>query len=230
MNAHENPFRSATVAELRYRLGAEERSGLVKRLRGYGWRACLLGPEGTGKTTLLEDLEATIRAAGREVCWIRLSHQSARAEKRDAASAIADLGPGIVALVDGGEVFGRLRWTLLLRTIRRSGAGVLATVHRPCGLPVLHRTRPDLDQALRLTRQLAGACWHPDLEHVARRAFAESRGNVREVFRAAYWHCAKGRWRGGNRFSFLADQTPFNQLVDQERDRDHTYTRHRLPE
>jgi hypothetical protein len=190
MKARENPFRSATVAELRYRLDPAERDRLVERLRSQGWRGCLLGPEGSGKTTLLEDLEEPIRAAGRVVRWIRLNRDSGTRKRRDARATLAALGPSDIALVDGGEVFGRVRWWFLLRSLRRRGAGVLATVHRPCGLPVLHRTRPELEQALRFTRELAGPHWCPALEESARHAFAASRGNLREVFRAAYWHCA----------------------------------------
>ncbi|MCC5805774.1 MAG: hypothetical protein JJU00_05540 [Opitutales bacterium] len=191
MKADENPFRASAVARLRYRMRPEVADGVIARLRAASWRACLRGPAGTGKTTLLEDLEPHLQAAGLETRWVRLTLESDGPARAAAVAEAAALSAGQCLLFDGGEVLGWLGWHALIRQVRRSGGGLVATTHRRCALPAVFTTRTDESLALELARGLAGAHWSPDLEATARAAFRASRGDVREVFRACYWHCAE---------------------------------------
>lgn len=190
MKAENNPFRSNAIAELRFRLDASEKRDLVERLHANGWRGCILGQEGTGKTTLLEDLEGPLRDEGIRVGWIRLNLDSTAADRRLAVARISRMRRDQCCFFDGGEVLGWLSWRRLIWSVDRHGCGLVATVHRPCPLPVVHRTNPELDQTVSLVRHLAGAHWSNELEGTARAAFREHHGNAREVFRACYWHCA----------------------------------------
>ena len=191
MKAKENPFRSSAVAELRYRISAAELARLVDTLRAQQWRACLTGPEGSGKSALLEALEAPISEAGRKVHWIRLNANSSPDERREARKRLARLRADEVCLIDGGEVFGRLSWLRIIRSLKCTNAGIVATVHRPCGLPALLETEASLDLALSLSRDLAGPHWNEQLEAATTDSFRASGGNIREVFRAGYWQCAR---------------------------------------
>lgn len=191
MKAEKNPFRSSAIAELRYRIDAGERERLVSRLRTENWRGCLLGPEGTGKTTLLENLQPRIEAEGNTVVWVRLTAESKPPERQATICRVAALKPGQVCFFDGGETLGRLAWWRLLKKTRATG-GLVATVHRrPHGLPVVFHTKPDLSRSLLLAKELAGTHWDDQLAAVAKAAFRTNGGNVREVFRACYWHCAR---------------------------------------
>lgn len=190
MKAENNPFRSAAVAKLRFRLDPSEVRAMVEGLRANDWRGCILGPEGTGKTTLLEDLETPAQAAGVTIEWIRLSLDSDAEERRLAVDRIDRMNAEQCCFFDGGEVLGWLGWRRLLRTVRNRGCGLVATVHRPCPLPVVHRTAPDLEETVSLARHLADSHWSDELEAAARTAFRHSHGNAREVFRACYWCCA----------------------------------------
>ncbi len=197
VKADENPFRASAVARLRYRMSAEAMDGVVARLREASWRGCVRGPEGTGKTTLLEDLEPRLREAGLETRWARLTLESGRDARDDAVACATALRPGECLLFDGGEVLGRWSWHCLIRRARRSGGGLLATTHRRCALPAVFTTRTDEALALALARELAGALWDAALEANARAAFRRSGGDMREVFRAGYWHCAEKHLCGG---------------------------------
>lgn len=169
---------------------APERREVVERLRAHGWRGSILGPEGTGKTTLLEDIEASLRVEGLAIHWIRLNLDSTVDERREAARRVRRMGASECCFFDGGEVLGWLAWRRLVGAVKRNGCGLVATVHRPSPLPVIYRTEADPGRTVSLARELAGEHWTPKMEGVALSSFREGRGNAREVFRACYWHCA----------------------------------------
>jgi hypothetical protein len=189
MKANHNPFRSSSIAKLRYQIDAVNLGGLVDSLEAHEWRGCLIGPEGSGKTTLLEDLEPSIRERGLEAIWIRLNRENSRADLNDALLALGALRRGQCCLLDGGEVLGYWRWRRAIRVVRQNGGGLIATVHRRCPLPVVYRTDVRVDQAVVFARELAGTHWNQEVRAVAEHAFAASQGNAREVFRACYLHC-----------------------------------------
>lgn len=187
MKASENPFRSAAIAELRYRIAPEDLLALAQNAVDTDKHCCILGPEGTGKTTLLEDLDQQLIEMGHETEWIRLNNDSSRAKRNEAMARLAGAAKsGKIVLLDGGEVLKLLQWWKI-RRLGRSGLKVVATLHRNRGLFVLHRTTPDWSVAKSMVRTLSNR----ELEDVAAEAFKESRGNVREVFRACYWACAR---------------------------------------
>lgn len=190
MRANENPFRSSAIAEIRFRISAKQQRLLLNHLRIENWHGCILGPHGTGKSVLLEDLGRALEEERVEVVRAFLNSSSTEIERKDAVDRAGSLRAGQVCLIDGGEALGRFHWLRLIRRARRNGSGLVATVHRPCGLPVLHTTAPNLSLALDLAARLAGDGWNDALAAVAEGAFHQNGGNMREVFRACYWHCA----------------------------------------
>lgn len=191
MKAHENPFSASAVARLRYRMGPEALRCLAERACGQIPVCAVVGPKGTGKTTLLEDLEAPLRDRGRSVHWIRLNRQSNLAERRVAKAVLAELRPGDCCLFDGGEIFSAWEWWQLRRRLQRSCGQVIASLHSPRGVPVLHRTGPDWSVVRSMVRELSGPAAGDELESVARESFLANAGNAREVFRSCYWACAR---------------------------------------
>lgn len=119
---------------------------LVDQLRSYKWRAAIVGPHGTGKSTLLAALRPRLVAAGRELVAVTL-HQGERRLplSREARRALTRRA---LLVIDGYEQLGRWqRWQLAWLTWRR-GCGLLVTTHTPTRLPTLVETRvsPQLAQ------------------------------------------------------------------------------------
>ena len=165
-------------------------SSLVARLASHGWLGSIVGPEGSGKSTLIEDLEAAVSAAGREVVWIRLNSESTPKQRDDAVRQIVQLGPTQCCFLDGGEVLGQLNWWQLSRRKKHLKGGVLATLHRRRFLPVIYATHTGMETCIQLAKQLAGKSWNDELRQVAINAFDAQKGNVREVFRECYHWCS----------------------------------------
>ena len=185
MKASANPFRSSRVEQLRYALGTNELEALVDRALHESC-SCLLGSKGTGKTTLLEDLEPLIQQRGIKTHWIRLTLESTKTDRAKAIAEIRSLNPRDVCLFDGAEVLNRWQWWRVCRTARSNGLTLIATLHHKRGVPILRRTQTDWALMEQFVRQLSGEHYSDPLRAHAQQAFQASHGNMREVFRACY--------------------------------------------
>lgn len=190
MKARENPFRSERIERIPIRV----KGATVEELatRAVGLRACaIVGPEGTGKTTLLEALAARFEGRGFEVQLVRVRPESL-------GSGLCDLpwGEGKRALLlDGLEGVGRRARPLLSELVRRTDL-LVATAHRAGSLPTLIevRTSPALLEELvrELVEEEAFGGVRSELPDLLRR----HRGNIRECFRVLYDRWAERRGAG----------------------------------
>jgi Cdc6-like AAA superfamily ATPase len=198
--AHLNPFRVDRVARFRYRLPAGTNwAGLINRAAQPGFVGAIVGPHGTGKTTLLDDLGERLAQTGRQCIKAFINADSAppsRAELNRLANRARDADA--ILLIDGA---GHL--SPLVRRRLRVGvgpaAGLLVTAHRSLRrFQTLVRTMPRADVLAEMVADLA-----PDLADaiepdVATRLRAH-RGNVRDVIRELYDDVAAGRIQAGAR-------------------------------
>jgi len=136
LSAHENPYRTSRLENLRFRFPPGwNMERLLRRLDALGGRGAITGPRGCGKTTLLGELGHALERRGQAPHRLRLGHEG-NPPPGVAAARLARLGPGDAVLLDLGEQMGALgRWRVL-RSCRRAGV-VVAAAHRPWGLPVL---------------------------------------------------------------------------------------------
>lgn len=148
--------------------------------------SCLLGPKGTGKTTLLEDLEPLLQQRGFTAHWCRLTLDSSSRERSHAIAQLKQIGPNQVCLFDGAEVLNFWQWRRVCRSARTNGATLIATLHRKRGVPILLRTQPNWPLVHQFVRELSAEHYNDELRDQAEQAFEISRGNMREVFRACY--------------------------------------------
>lgn len=186
MRARENPFRSDRLLSLRYRLQQGTWEGLLARFESLGRRAAIVGPNGTGKTTLLEDLAPRFLERGWRVRELRLDE-----ETPDYDPAVLEaLTPRDVILFDGAEQLGRFAWSSFERRSRGAG-GLLITVHRPGRLPTLLETRTSPELLAGLVDQILGDS-SEEVRPLAPGLFSKHRGNLREALRDLYDRFAMG--------------------------------------
>jgi hypothetical protein len=144
----------------------------------------IVGPHGTGKSSLVSRFIAAYEASGRSILHARL-HDGQRRLPLSSAD-YNRLGHGGVLVIDGYEQLGWWHRRRVRALSRRHRIGLLVTAHHECAFPVLYRTAGDLATV----RWLIENCLPPhedqitasDIEH----AFWRHGGNVREVFFELY--------------------------------------------
>lgn len=192
MRPRDNPFASHRVEDLALRLppGATWES-LLHRLAELGHRAAVVGPEGRGKTLLLDELAGRLAADGLAPRRITLRRGDRRLPPA-AAGMVAGSGPDEVLLVDGAEQLGRLAWRRLARRSRAAG-GLVVTSHRPGLLATLLTCDTTPALLAELTAELlAASSGSPPAELLppAEELWTRHRGNLRHAFRELYDRCA----------------------------------------
>jgi hypothetical protein len=154
-----NPFATRRVrpGAIPFFFPAGESVGQVlDRLRAAGWWGQVVGPRGSGKSTLVAALLPGLREAGREPLLV-VRHRGERALPR---ATWADLrragraGRALVVAIDGYEQLSPWSRFRVRRRCRRHGHGLLATAHADMGLPDLYRTRVTPEVALRVVGHL----------------------------------------------------------------------------
>lgn len=157
---------------------------LLAELARRRWRGQIVGPHGTGKTTLLESLLPRLSAAGRRVERFSLRPGQRRLQLSRATRASWDAKTLLV--VDGYEQLNWWRRWRIQSACHRGGWGLLVTTHRPLGLPLLVQMRPTAVLVRRLVRQL----WPEHDRLIGDReidaCFERQAGNVRETLFALY--------------------------------------------
>jgi hypothetical protein len=160
---------------------------LIEKLKVNEWRGAIIGPHGTGKSTLLAELRPCIERADWRVEMIAL-HDG---QRRLPAGFWAAIGREMqcFVIVDGFEQLGWWSRWRLLQACRRNKSGLLITAHRSeaiAGLPVIYQTSGDLQTVQHLVDDLLpphGGEIQPNDVSTAFRAHA---GNVRETMFALY--------------------------------------------
>ena len=177
----DNPFASHRVDGLPYRHRGPSPADLEHRLRALGGRAAVVGPKGSGKTTLVQQLST--RVDGRSVSV------TIPASCRHAWRAVRSQMPRFVTrehavTIDGAEQLGPLGWRRLLSATRKARS-LLVTLHASGNLPTLIECRTDPALLRDLVRELApneADILEPHLDGL----FHRHQGNIRECFGELY--------------------------------------------
>ncbi|MFM8253157.1 MAG: hypothetical protein ACKOBW_16315 [Planctomycetota bacterium] len=167
---------------------------LITRLVSSGGRGQIMGPHGTGKTSLLRSLRPHLEAAGYQLEW----HDPQTVIKAGRRTS------NTLVVIDGYEQLGRWSRLRLWCSCWWHGCGLLVTTHEDLGLPVLVETSPSLDLAQQLAeRLLADRLLGGRRELLGDEEWdglwREKRGNLREVWFALYDRYESRRRLGASR-------------------------------
>ena len=169
-----NPFSSCFMnpeGQSRIFLPVEK---IGKRWQTQKWWGELVGPHGTGKTTLLHALLRWAEAQGIQFRIYTLHDGQRRLPQGWASGTMPD-----VYVIDGAEQLSWLSRTRLVRHCRRQGCGLLITTHASLGLPELYTTLPaDAATLRRVVEAIAGTEHVPNPE-IAQQLVKQHQGNLR---------------------------------------------------
>ncbi len=184
MKPRENPFRSECIDAIRCRLPEMAWPELLARWERLGRQAAIVGPHGSGKTTLQRRFAQYFTEQSIPVAWLRLHRESRGDASRQIDLLCRNLRPESIVFVDGAEQLGPIAWRRFLHRIRRA-AGLLITVHRPGRLPTLVDRRPTPELLRELVIELLGDERRADACSLDRLFHAHG-GNIRLCFRELY--------------------------------------------
>jgi len=182
-----NPFAAGRVEALDYRFPeGVDWPVLWERLEALDFRAALVGPEGRGKTSLLEQLGERLEARGFTSRRATLRRGQRRLPRSERRRLLRDLGPRDVLLIDGVQELSRWSWWRLRRRSRKAG-GLVITSHREGVLPTLLRCETSPELLEELVAELLGREKPEDLAALDLPALYERHGgNVREALWELY--------------------------------------------
>lgn len=184
MRARENPFRTERIGRLGFRHPTLPFDAIHRRLAELRRRAAIVGPHGSGKTTLHRQLGDRLASEGLCVHRWFLNADGPAPRTRALVREARTLGPRDVLLFDGAGHLSRPSWWRVLRACRGAG-GLLITAHRPGLLPTLLETHTDAALLADLAFELTGPSALgilPLLEELR----SVHAGNLRDVFLALY--------------------------------------------
>jgi len=179
IKARENPFRSQRLVEFRYHIDSHQLDRMVGEIEAANrFRLSIMGPEGTGKTVLLEDLASRFQ----EKEWVKIREDDPGRTKCLAALRLRDKKDQRILFFDGGECLPSFCWSAFWLGRKK----LLATCHtfRP-HLRVLHKTEYQPDVAIRMVTHLLGRRLSSS-ERNQIHDWGECSGNLREVLRMCY--------------------------------------------
>ena len=187
---HENPFNSSRI-----RPGAmpflfppnQNAETLVELLERNHWWGEIVGPHGSGKSSLLASLIPMIKRAGRPVVLVELHDGQRRLPMRFDAR----LQSHAVVIVDGYEQLSRWNRFWLKRRCRRRNLGLLATSHVSVGLPEIYRTAVTPESAGRVVNLLLDGRTPPFGEAELSDCLSRHAGNLREALFELYDVCER---------------------------------------
>jgi hypothetical protein len=155
-------------------------AALLARL---GSGCCVIeGLHGRGKTTLVRRLLAAATAADRATRFVQVRSWF---HAHGAVTAVATIAAGGVVGIDGWERLPAPYRLMIVVLARRRRLAVIATAHRPVGLPVLARCESSPAVVTAILERLPDHGGRISPADVAD-AYARHRGNVRDALATLY--------------------------------------------
>lgn len=179
MLARENPFRVERLHALRFRYPeGDGHEALLARVMAHGGRSAIVGPHGSGKTTLMLELGPVLRARGYAVRALRLGAERRSLSRAEWRALTEGLGPRDAILLDGAGHLRPWTWIRLRRASRRAGI-LIVTAHRAHRGPVALRTATSPE----LLRELVAELDSGSIARAGAELFGAVHGDLRRALR-----------------------------------------------
>lgn len=175
--ARQNPFRTECLDRLAYDAGDESLAAIVDRLKTMTFRAALVGPHGTGKSTCLRAIAGQLPTLGLSPLIHRLDGDRPIPSLWSLRQLAKQCNRSTVLILDGADHLPPIKARYICRATRSAG-GLIVTSHAPWHLPTLLTTRGYPELLTRLLNRLTGQALSPD----EAQSLLQSRdGNIREI-------------------------------------------------
>jgi hypothetical protein len=185
MRARDNPFRTDKVLQIRYRLQNTTWEKALEKLQNLCYRGSVVGREGVGKSTLLEDLIPRLSFLGFGVKKLRLFQGQTCLPPCVEKELWDTLSPKDIILLDSAEQMSYFAWRRFKKKSTTAG-GLIITSHTRGMLPtwIECRTSPELFYSI--VQDLIGQGEAISLKETIWELFARHQGNIREGIRSLY--------------------------------------------
>ncbi len=184
MKARNNPFSSRNVEALTFRHAYIRFHEIMHRLKNMSYRASIIGPKGSGKTTLIEQIGKELAGEGFHIKHLCLTIEKSKLSRSFLRNFYADLSPNDAILLDGAEQMPWLQWIFFNLKTKKAGA-LIITSHIPGLLPELLHTSTSPDLLHGLVFELLGKDAMISRSYLENLFFSHN-GNIRLVLRDLY--------------------------------------------
>jgi hypothetical protein len=184
MRARDNPFAVHRILEFRYQWSESQWATALQRLEQMGFHGAIVGPHGSGKTTLMDDLGQRLRDAGK-LTWFCQLHTGERRLPIAVWKQLVALPTSTFLLLDGAEQLSYWRWRELVKFIRKSKRPFVVTLHRVGRWPTWFESRADIAILDEMVHEFLPSP-PPNVSAINRHLFSKHNGNIREALREWY--------------------------------------------
>ena len=163
---------------------------LVEKLIQQNGNGQIVGPHGTGKTTLTFELQKRVDRLNDSDTNYRFVRKTVGPRRTIRTSnPVAEFKPHskTILVLDGVELLSWLQRLAMIKTCQRKRIGLLVTSHRPVwGLPILVSVKPDRSQLEAIVHQLTRDCDFQIPTERLDELYTNSDGNIREALMSCY--------------------------------------------
>lgn len=184
MRPVDNPFRAECLQDISYIFQDGGMAAFFRRLHSVGERAAIVGARGTGKTTLLNSIDAAFAENGRATCRIFVNEGNRHEVVGDIKSLLEKVRTDEVVLLDGAEQLSWWQWKRFL-FYSRHAAGLLITCHHAGRLPCILQTTGSPELLDELVNMLTGREVRVT-DVFSTVLYQKHEGNIREALRELY--------------------------------------------